>query len=76
MRAAKRHGRSDFRMHFIGHVECHIAVALDQHLRALRRNRIRVVALPLEFQANRRIFIQQNHIRAGIPRWRRGADRC
>lgn len=49
-------------MHFIGHVECHIAIALDQHLLSLRRDRIGVKALPFKLETNRRIFIRQQHI--------------
>ena len=69
----QRNRRGDFRMHLVGHIECHIAVALDQYFGALGRNRIAVVALPFELEASRRIFIQQQHVErkflAGAAAW-------
>lgn len=47
--------RGHARVHAVGHVEGHIAVALDQHMLALGRYGSGVKALALEFQARGRI---------------------
>ena len=65
----ERDDRIDIGVNEIGHVVGDVAVALDQHFLALAGNRLGRVALPLQFEHDGRVFLDQDEAEREVVPW-------